>query len=51
VTVRRAGRPTEHRGIEVAEVRDWLHDLAVPLTDEEEARLLARVEQLRAEES
>ena len=28
-----------------------LHELAVPLTDEEEARLLDRVEQLRAEDS
>ena len=28
-----------------------LHELAVPLTDEEEARLLDRVEQLRAEGS
>ena len=49
VTVRRAGQPTEHREIEVAELRDLLHELAVPLTDEEEARLLDRVEQLRAE--
>ena len=49
VTVRRPGLPTEHREIEVAELRDLLHDLAVPLTDEEEARLLERVEQLRAE--
>jgi N-hydroxyarylamine O-acetyltransferase len=49
VTVRRAGLPTEHREIEVAELRDLLHELAVPLTGEEEALLLARVEQLRAE--
>jgi N-hydroxyarylamine O-acetyltransferase len=49
VTVRRAGSPTEHREIEVAELRDLLHELAVPLTDEEEPRLLERVEQLRAE--
>ena len=47
-TVRRPGRPTEHREIEVAEVRDLLHELAVPLTDEEEAQLLDRVEQLRS---
>ena len=51
VTVRRPGRPTEHREIDVAELRDHLHDLAVPLTSEEEARLLARAEQLRAEAS
>ena len=49
VTVRRAGLPTEHREIEVAELRDLLHELAVPLTGEEEAQLLERVEQLRAE--
>ena len=49
VTVRRPGEPTEHREIEVAELRDLMHELAVPLTDEEEARLLGRVEQLRAE--
>ena len=48
VTVRRPGQPTEHREIEVAEVRDRLRELAVPLTDHEEARLLERVEQLRA---
>jgi hypothetical protein len=47
--VRRAGRSTEHREIEVAELRDQLHELAVPLTGEEEAQLLDRVEQLRAE--
>lgn len=49
VTVRRPGRPTEHREVEVAELRDLLRELAVPVTGEEEARLLARVEQLRAE--
>ncbi len=48
VTVRRPGRPTEHREIGVPELRDLLHELAVPLSDDEEARLLARVEQLRA---
>ncbi|MDX6374041.1 MAG: N-hydroxyarylamine O-acetyltransferase, partial [Nocardioidaceae bacterium] len=46
-TVRRAGRPTEHRELEVAELRGLVHELAVPLTDEEEAQLLERVEQLR----
>jgi N-hydroxyarylamine O-acetyltransferase len=48
VTVRRPGEPTEHRETEVAELSDLLHDLAVPLTSDEEARLLARAEQLRA---
>ena len=47
VTVRRPGAPTEHREIDVSAVRDLLHELAVPLTDDEETRLLARVEQLR----
>jgi N-hydroxyarylamine O-acetyltransferase len=51
VTVRRPGQATQHREIEVVELRDLLHDLAVPLTDEEEARLVDRVEQLRAEGS
>jgi N-hydroxyarylamine O-acetyltransferase len=51
VTVRRAGQPTEHREIEVPELRGQLHELAVPLTDGEEAQLLDRVEQLRAEDS
>jgi N-hydroxyarylamine O-acetyltransferase len=50
VTVRRPGRSTEFREIEVAELRAWLHELAVPLTDDEETRLLARVEQLRRAE-
>ncbi len=49
VTVRRPGLATEHRDIGVAELRDLLHELEVPLTDDEEARLIARVEQLRAE--
>jgi N-hydroxyarylamine O-acetyltransferase len=48
VTVRRAGEPTEHAEIGVGEVRDRLHELGVPLSDDEESRLLARVEQLRS---
>jgi len=48
VTVRRPGQPTEHREIEVDEVRDLLRELAVPLGPDEEGRLLARVERLRA---
>ena len=51
VTVRRAGEPTEHCEIEVDELFDRLHELGVPLTAEEEARLLVRVAQLRASES
>jgi N-hydroxyarylamine O-acetyltransferase len=49
VTVRRPGAPTEHREIEVAELRDLLHELAVPLTSDEEERLLAKVVELRRE--
>jgi N-hydroxyarylamine O-acetyltransferase len=48
VTVRRAGRPTEHREVGVAELRDLWHELGVLLTADEEARLLDRVEQLRS---
>ena len=48
LTVRRPGQPTEHREIEVAEVRDRLRELAVPLVEDEEGRLLAKVEELRA---
>ena len=47
VTVRRPGEPTEHREIDVPELRDLLHELAVPLTADEEAQLLDRVERLR----
>ncbi len=47
VTVRRPATPTEHREIDLPELRGFLHELAVPLTPAEEARLLARVEQLR----
>jgi N-hydroxyarylamine O-acetyltransferase len=49
VTVRRPGAPTEHQEIDLPQVRDVLHELAVPLTPDEEPRLLARVEQLRRE--
>ena len=51
VTIRRPGEATEHRELDVAELRDLLHELAVPLTADEEARLLARVEQLRLQPS
>ncbi len=47
VTVRRPGQATAHREIEAAELRDLLRQLEVPLTADEEARLLALVEQLR----
>jgi len=35
----------------VAELREWLHELGVPIDPDEETRLLARVEQLRAGET
>lgn len=47
VTVRRPGRPTEHREIDVTELRDLLHALQVPLSGEEETQLLERVGRLR----
>lgn len=47
VTVRRPGQPTEHREIDIDELSDLLHELAVPLSPDEEGRLLARVERLR----
>ncbi|MGW0663722.1 arylamine N-acetyltransferase family protein [Streptodolium elevatio] len=40
VTVRRAGAPTEHRPLRDGELADWLRVLAVPLTGDEEGRLL-----------
>ena len=41
VTVRRPGKPTEHRELDKGELADWLGVLAVPLTDDERARLLS----------
>jgi N-hydroxyarylamine O-acetyltransferase len=46
VTVRRAGAPTEHREITVEELPDLLHELNVPLTDDELERLLKRLAEL-----
>ncbi|WP_035928465.1 arylamine N-acetyltransferase family protein [Pseudofrankia saprophytica] len=48
ITVRRPGQPTEHRDIDTAELRDLLRHPAVPLTDDEEQRLLDRIAELRA---
>jgi N-hydroxyarylamine O-acetyltransferase len=47
VTVRRPDAPTEHRAIDVPELRELLHELAVPLVGDEEERLLAKAEDLR----
>jgi N-hydroxyarylamine O-acetyltransferase len=43
LTVRRPGAPTEHRAIARDEVPDLLHQLAVPLTSDESARLSSRL--------
>jgi N-hydroxyarylamine O-acetyltransferase len=48
LTVRRPGRPTEHRELGDGELPDLLDELGVPLTDDERERLLERVAQLRA---
>lgn len=49
VTVRCPGSPTEHRELGMSEFRDMLCSFEVPFVGDEEARLLARIEQLRAE--
>ncbi|WP_028660005.1 arylamine N-acetyltransferase family protein [Nocardioides insulae] len=46
VTVRRPSEPTEHRPLEPGELRTWLHELEVPLTRQEEDRLLERAADL-----
>jgi arylamine N-acetyltransferase len=48
LSVRVAGRPTEHQPIGLAEIRALLHELRVPLTIHEEDQLLERVAQLRS---
>lgn len=47
-TVRRPGRPTEHREISLAEVAALLEELKVPLTDDERGRLIERLARLRS---
>lgn len=49
VTVRRPGEPTEHRPQREDELPELLRELAVPLTDEEEERLLGVVAALAAQ--
>jgi N-hydroxyarylamine O-acetyltransferase len=46
VTVRRAGAPTDHRQIIIDELPDLLHELNVPLTDDELERLSMRLAEL-----
>jgi arylamine N-acetyltransferase len=45
VTVRRPGKPTEHRDLEPGELAEWLRAL-VRLTSDEETRLIARLADL-----
>ncbi|TDE13538.1 arylamine N-acetyltransferase family protein [Jiangella asiatica] len=47
VTVRRADAPTEHRPLGEGELTEWLRVLEVPLTGDEERRLLGRVATVR----
>jgi arylamine N-acetyltransferase len=46
LTVRRAGEPTEHRQLTPGELPELLHSLSVPLSGDEEARLLAVLAEL-----
>ncbi len=48
LTVRTPGEPTEHRPLREGEIEEWLQALAVPLTPDEETRLVARVRALAA---
>jgi len=43
LTVRTPGEPTEHRPLHEGEIEEWLATLGVPLTPDEESRLLARL--------
>lgn len=48
LTVRTPGEPTEHRPLREGEIEEWLATLGVPLSADEEARLLAKVRSLAA---
>ena len=48
LTVRAPGEPTEHRPLHEGEIEEWLATLEVPLTLDEEARLLAKLRALAA---
>ena len=48
LTVRTPGEPTEHRPLHEGEVERWLATLEVPLTKDEETRLLAKLRALAA---
>ncbi|MDH2415622.1 arylamine N-acetyltransferase [Nocardioides sp. CER19] len=48
LTIRTPGRPTEHRPLRRGEIDEWLSTLEVPLSPDEHARLLEKVDTLRA---
>ena len=48
LTVRTPGEPTEHRPLHEGEIEEWLATLGVPLTPDEETRLLARLRAMAA---
>ena len=48
LTVRTPGEPTEHRPLHEGEIEEWLATLGVPLTPDEETRLLARLRAMTA---
>jgi arylamine N-acetyltransferase len=48
LTVRTPGGPTEHRPLHEGEIEEWLATLEVPLTPDEETRLLARLRAMAA---
>ena len=48
LTVRTPGEPTEHRPLHEGEIEEWLATLEVPLTPDEETRLLARLRAMAA---
>jgi arylamine N-acetyltransferase len=48
VTVRRPGVPTEHRPLRDGELSDLIRELSIPLTGDEESRLLEVVSGLRS---
>ncbi|HEY6741886.1 MAG TPA: arylamine N-acetyltransferase [Lapillicoccus sp.] len=51
VTVRRPGRPTEHRELRDGQLNDLLDELAVPLTADERTALNAKARELRSRAS
>ena len=48
LTVRTPCEPTEHRPLHEGEIEEWLATLEVPLTPDEEARLLAKLRAMAA---